>query len=57
MLNEEVWPLLFYPFRLLLLNTILTARVIHDAIHIDDPSYELTLQVLLFHPFKEATLP
>ena len=52
MLNEEVWPLLLYPFGLLLLNAISTARVIHDAIHVDNPSYELHLASTAISPLQ-----
>ena len=52
MLNEEVWPLLFLPFGLLPLNAVPTASAIYDAIHVDNPSYDLYLASAIISPLQ-----
>ena len=52
MLNEEVWPLLLFPFGLLPLNAIPTASVIYDAIHVGNPSYDLYLASAVISPLQ-----
>ena len=51
-LNEEVWPLLFFPFGVVALNLVPLANRIYDAIHIDNPSYELALATSVISPLQ-----
>ena len=51
-LNDEVWPLLFFPFGLLLLNLLPLANEIHDTVHINNPSYGLSLASAIVYPLQ-----
>ena len=42
-LNEEVWPLLFFPFGVVALNILPLVKKVYDAIYINKPSYKLHL--------------
>ena len=52
MLNEEVWPLLFFPFGLLALNLVPLVSVVYDAIHVDNPLYDLQLASAAISPLQ-----
>ena len=51
-LNEEVWPLLFFPLGALILNLLPLANQIYKTIHIDEPSYELSLAGAVLSPLQ-----
>ena len=51
-LNEEVWPLLFFPLGALVLNLFPLASQIHDTIVIDNPLYELSILRAIFSPLQ-----
>ena len=51
-LNEEVWPLLFFPIGLVALIAIPTASGIDDSIHADNPSYDLHLASAVISPLQ-----
>ena len=51
-INEEVWPLLFYPFGVLLLNIFPSANHIYRLVHNDDPSYVLWMLHAVFSPLQ-----
>ena len=51
-LNEEVWPLLIFPFGIVALNAVPTASAINDAIHADNPSYSLHLASAVISPLQ-----
>ena len=51
-LNEDVWPLLFFPFGVVVLNVLPLAKRINDAIDIDRPSYELHLASAAISPLQ-----
>jgi hypothetical protein len=51
-LNEEVWPLLFFPLGALILNLLPLANEIYKTIYIDDPSYELSLAGAVLSPLQ-----
>ena len=52
MLNEEVWPLLFFPFGVIALNAVPTASAIYDAIHVNNPSYDLHFASAVIFPLQ-----
>ena len=51
-LNEEVWPLLFFPFGLLVLLLVPTASATYDFIHADNPSYDLHFASAVIFPLQ-----
>jgi hypothetical protein len=51
-LNEEVWPLLFFPFGLIALLAIPTASAFNDIIDVDNPSYDLHLASAVISPLQ-----
>ena len=51
-LNEEVWPLLFFPLGVLILNLLPLANEIHDTIYINSPSYGLSLASAIVYPLQ-----
>ena len=51
-LNEEVWPLLFFPFGTLALLIFPIIVGIYDAIHINNPSYALHLVSAILSPLE-----
>ena len=51
-LNEEVWPLLFFPLGALVLNLLPLANEIYETVYIDEPSYELSLASAIFSPLQ-----
>lgn len=51
-LRKEVWPLLFYPIGLFLLNIFPLINRIHDSIHESHPSYVLWMLHAIFSPLQ-----
>ena len=51
-LNEEVWPLLFYPFGVVLLNIFPLTNHIYRLAHNGDPSYLLWMLHAIFSPLQ-----
>ena len=51
-LNEEVWPLLFFPFGVVLLNVITVANSLYISVNVDNPSYILWLLGAIFAPLQ-----
>ena len=51
-LNEEVWPLLFFPIGALLLNLLPLANEIYETAHIDQPLYQLWLASAILSPLQ-----
>ena len=51
-LHEEVWPLLFFPLGLLVLNLLPIANEIYNTIYIDNPLYELSLASAVLSPLQ-----
>ena len=51
-LDEEVWPLFFFPFGVLLLNIIPLINGIYESVIVDRPSYTLWLLTAIFTPLQ-----
>ena len=51
-LREEVWPLLLFPFGVMLLNTFSFINRIYVFVNIDNPSYVLWILSALFSPLQ-----
>ena len=51
-MHTEVWPLLFYPIGLFILNIFPLVNRIHDSIHDSTPIYELWMLHAIFSPLQ-----
>ena len=51
-LNEDVWPLLFFPFGVFAINLFPVANGIYNILHDDVPSYELTMASAIMSPLQ-----
>ena len=51
-LNEEVWPLLFFPFGVLLLNIIPLINGIYESVNVAEPLYALWILTAIFTPLQ-----
>ena len=51
-LNEEVWPLLFFPLGALVLNLLPLANEIYETVYINKPLYELSLAGAVLSPLQ-----
>ena len=51
-MHNEVWPLLFYPIGLFVLNMFPLVNRIHDTIHDSQPSYVLWMLHAVFSPLQ-----
>ena len=50
--DEEVWPLLFFPFGVLLLNIFPLVNSVYESMRPDDPSYVLWMLTAIFTPLQ-----
>ena len=51
-LDEEVWPLFFFPFGVLLLNIVPIINGLYESVIVDQPSYALWLLTAIFSPLQ-----
>jgi hypothetical protein len=51
-LDEQVWPLLFYPFGVVLLNIVPLINRVYISVNVDNPSYALWIVGAVLSPLQ-----